>query len=80
MIRLDKAKRDLGERSYPIYIKNDYKDIGRCIQNARLTGRIVLVTDSNVDKYQAQECIEALKSRVYGGQICHTGRRKQQKP
>lgn len=56
---------DLGERSYPIYIKNDYKDIGRCIQNARLTGRIVLVTDSNVDKYQGQECIEAFEKSGY---------------
>lgn len=56
---------DLGERSYPIYIKNDYKDIGKCIQNARLTGRLVLVTDSNVDKYQAQECIEAFEESGY---------------
>ncbi|NLM59592.1 MAG: 3-dehydroquinate synthase [Clostridium sp.] len=56
---------DLGDRSYPIYIENDYKLIGKCIQNARFSGKIVLVTDSNVDKYQSQQCIEAIEEAGY---------------
>ncbi|NMB34472.1 MAG: 3-dehydroquinate synthase, partial [Clostridium sp.] len=56
---------NLGARSYPIYIKNDYEDIGRCINNARLSGKLVLITDSNVDRLQAPQCIEAFEEHGY---------------
>lgn len=52
---------NLDERSYPIYITTSYKDIGKSIHSAKLTGKMVLITDSNVDKYQAKECMDALK-------------------
>jgi len=52
---------NLGERSYPIYIATNYADIGKSIASARLTGKMVLITDTNVDMHQADECINALK-------------------
>lgn len=51
---------NLGERSYPIYITTDYSSIGKCITTARMCGKLVVVTDSNVDRFQAQPCLEAL--------------------
>lgn len=53
---------NLGERSYPIYITTDYGSLGKTISSARLTGKTVLVTDTNVDRFQAEECIEALNT------------------
>ncbi|GAE87723.1 3-dehydroquinate synthase [Acetivibrio straminisolvens] len=54
-----KVNVDLQERSYPIYINTDYSQIGKCIHSAKLTGKMVLITDTNVDKYQADECVKA---------------------
>ncbi|RCX16825.1 3-dehydroquinate synthase [Anaerobacterium chartisolvens] len=62
---MNKFNINLGERSYPIYITSDYSGIGKCIAGARLGGRLVLVTDTNVEKYQAAECIAALESSGY---------------
>ncbi|MEG6611843.1 3-dehydroquinate synthase [Pseudoclostridium thermosuccinogenes] len=56
---------NLGERSYPIYIATNYADIGKSIASARLTGKMVLITDTNVDMHQADECINALKESGY---------------
>ncbi|HOM01395.1 MAG TPA: 3-dehydroquinate synthase [Acetivibrio sp.] len=56
---------NLQDRSYPIYINTDYAQIGRCVQSARLTGRIVLITDTNVDKCQSEECIKAFLDEGY---------------
>ena len=53
---------DLGERSYPIYITTDYGSMGKCLASARLSGKMVLITDSNVDGCQAQECMDALNA------------------
>ncbi|MFZ5988832.1 MAG: 3-dehydroquinate synthase [Bacillota bacterium] len=52
---------NLGDRSYPIYITTDYKGIGKSIHNAKINGKMVLITDTNVDKYQSDECMDALK-------------------
>lgn len=56
---------NLGERSYPIYIDTNYADIGKSIASARLSGKMVLITDTNVDMHQADECINALKESGY---------------
>ncbi|MCX7710142.1 MAG: 3-dehydroquinate synthase [Clostridia bacterium] len=50
----------LGERSYPIYITADFNGLGKCCQSARLKGKVVVITDTNVDKYQSEQCIENL--------------------
>ncbi|TYQ15387.1 UNVERIFIED_CONTAM: 3-dehydroquinate synthase [Acetivibrio alkalicellulosi] len=56
---------DLGERSYPIYITTNYDSIAKSIQDARLKGKLVLITDTNVEKYQANDCISAFKGSGY---------------
>ncbi len=53
---------NLAERSYPIYITTDYTGIDKCISNLRVDGKIVVVTDTNVDKYQSKPFIEALSA------------------
>ncbi|WP_010252757.1 3-dehydroquinate synthase [Acetivibrio cellulolyticus] len=52
---------NLSERSYPIYITTDYSELGKSLHSARLTGKMVLITDTNVEKYQADLCLEALR-------------------
>ncbi|HHV28669.1 3-dehydroquinate synthase [Acetivibrio mesophilus] len=56
---------NLQDRSYPIYINTDYAQIDKCIHSARLTGKLVLITDTNVDRYQAQECEKAFFEAGY---------------
>jgi len=51
---------NLAERSYPIYITSDYNSIGKSLASAKISGRIVVVTDSNVDRQQACDFMEAL--------------------
>ncbi len=53
---------NLGKRSYPIYITTDYTGLGKCLANSGLSGKMVLITDSNVDRHQASECMKAIKS------------------
>ncbi len=56
---------NLDERTYPIYITADYSGIGKCIASARLTGKFVVITDTNVDKYQAAEFMKYIKEAGY---------------
>ena len=51
---------NLKDRSYPIYIESDFNAIGRYIQNAGVNGKIVVVTDSNVDKLYSETCVDVL--------------------
>src|SRR3989339_989895 len=51
-----KVNIDLEDRSYPIYITNDYNDLAKKILSARLKGKIVIITDENVDKFQYVNC------------------------
>lgn len=53
---------DLGQRSYPIYITTNYDGIGKTIDDAALKGKLVLITDTNVDSCQADECMKAFES------------------
>lgn len=62
---MNKLRVELGDRSYPIYITTDYSGLGKCMSGARLGSKIVLITDSNVDKLQADECIDALAENGY---------------
>ena len=52
---------NLKERSYPIYITTDYNELGSSLHSAKISGKIVLITDTNVDKCQADQCMESLK-------------------
>ena len=45
---------NLGDRSYPIYFYNDYKSIGKCLETAKTNGKVVVITDRNVDEYQSE--------------------------
>jgi 3-dehydroquinate synthase len=65
---LEKININLSERSYPIYITTDYSDMGKALHNAKIGGKIVLITDTNVDKYQSNDCMDALKSN--GCDVC----------
>lgn len=56
---------NLGERSYPIYVTNDYSGFGKSLAAAKITGKLVLVTDSNVDRHQAADCLSALAGAGY---------------
>ncbi|AEV68611.1 3-dehydroquinate synthase [Acetivibrio clariflavus] len=58
---------NLNERSYPIYITTDYSDLKSSLDNAKINGKLVLITDSNVDKYQSQQCMDSL--RKFEGEV-----------
>jgi 3-dehydroquinate synthase len=51
---------NLGERGYPIYVTTDFTGLGKACASAKLFGKMVVVTDSNVEKYYGDACIEAL--------------------
>lgn len=53
---------DLGQRSYPIYITTGYDGIGKAFDDAKLKGKPVLITDTNVDRCQADDCMAAFES------------------
>lgn len=55
-----KVNVNLAERSYPIYISSDYSGLGKRIAAAGLQGKIALITDKNVDKYQSDSVISIL--------------------
>lgn len=56
---------NLGTRGYPIHIATDYGGLDKAVTAAGISGKMVLITDSNVDKYQAQECMDVLLSNGY---------------
>ncbi len=53
---------NLGERSYPIYITSDFGSLAKCFSSTRTGGKIGVITDSNVDKYQSDACINELNA------------------
>lgn len=59
---LNKINVRLGERSYPIYITTNYSHLGTVFNSARIKGKILIVTDTNVEKYQAQFVSESLNA------------------
>ncbi len=58
---------NLGRRSYPIYISSDYLNINNCLNAAKLKGKIIVITDENVEKYQYQnfkDCQENFNQEI----------------
>ncbi|HEX3030292.1 MAG TPA: 3-dehydroquinate synthase family protein, partial [Clostridia bacterium] len=62
MLKLDVK---LGARSYPIHITSDYAKIADCIKERTEYKRIVIITDSNVDKFYCQEVASSLRNNGY---------------
>jgi 3-dehydroquinate synthase len=58
MRRLDIKLKD---NSYPIFITSSYENLAECISACGICGKIVIVTDSNVDALQYRQCVEALE-------------------
>lgn len=52
----------LGRRRYPIYITSEYGEIGQMISEVADTGKIAVITDTNVEKHQFKDFFEALKN------------------
>lgn len=52
---------NLGDRGYPIHIATDFAGLGRAMVSSRLIGKVVIVTDSNVEGFYCSECTEVLK-------------------
>jgi len=55
----------LGERGYPIYITSDFSGLSKACASARLSGRIVVITDSNVEGCYCGGCISNLSDAGY---------------
>ncbi|NJD03657.1 MAG: 3-dehydroquinate synthase [Ruminiclostridium sp.] len=51
---------NLDKRSYPIYIETDFSGLGKACLSARLSGKLVVITDGNVEKYYLDECSRQL--------------------
>ncbi len=51
---------NLADRSYPIYISPDFSGLGKAMSSARLGGKVMIVTDSNVGKYYLDVCTREL--------------------
>lgn len=51
---------NLGDRGYPIYVTPDFTGLGKACTSAKLYGKMVIVTDSNVEKHYCDACIKAL--------------------
>jgi 3-dehydroquinate synthase len=55
----------LAERTYPIYISTDFAGLGKACLNAKLSGKLVIVTDTNVNSYYGDECDGQLSQAGY---------------
>ena len=53
---------NLGERGYPIFIAPDFSGLGKACSNARLNNKMVIVTDSNVEKHYCDACMDAISA------------------
>ncbi len=62
---------NLGDRGYPIYIAPDFSGMDKACSSARLGGRFVVISDSNVEKHYCQACVDELS--LYAKEVsCHT--------
>lgn len=59
---MDRVDINLKERSYPIYISGNYETLGDCIHAAGIKGKIVVLTDTNVNVAQYASCISSLEN------------------
>lgn len=56
---------ELGDRSYPIYIENSYEKLSDKLKRECIDGKLVLITDTNVEKHQLPECVKQLQAGEY---------------
>lgn len=56
-----KMNLNLGDRGYPIYISTDFTGLGKALTAARPGGKVVVVTDSNVEGFYGGDCMDILK-------------------
>ena len=52
---------NLGDRGYPIYIEPNFKRLGKACADARLSEKMLIVTDNNVQKYYCDDCVRELE-------------------
>ncbi len=57
-----KLNLNLGERGYPIYIATDINGLGKACSDARLRGKMLIVTDTNVERYYSADCARELEN------------------
>jgi len=53
---------ELGDRSYPIYITPDFSGLEKAVHGARLAGKAMVISDSNVSRHYLDVCTEQLRS------------------
>ena len=53
---------DIADRGYPIYIASDFSGLGKAIRDARLNGKILIVTDTNVGSHYLKACMDELET------------------
>jgi 3-dehydroquinate synthase len=56
---------NLGERGYPIYVATDFQGLSKAFSTSRISGHVVVITDSNVDGYYGDECVSSLKAEGF---------------
>lgn len=56
---------NLGDRSYPIYVTTDFSGLGKACVSAKLYGKMVIITDNNVETHYCSACVEALSQTVF---------------
>lgn len=59
--RMLKINLSISDRGYPIYIATEFSGLVKAMASARLTGKVVIVTDSNVESLYCAECVEILR-------------------
>lgn len=62
---MTKLNVNLGERSYPIYITTGYEALPECLKSAGAGNRLAIITDSNVNVFQADICQKALEGHGF---------------
>lgn len=60
---------NLGDRGYPIYVTSDFSGLGKACVSAKLYGKMVVITDNNVEKHYCDACVEALSET--GAEVSH---------
>lgn len=59
---------NLGDRSYPIYIDTTFESLGKALSNGRQKGKVIIITDENVEPYYYEACAKSLSE--YGIEVC----------
>jgi len=55
---------NLGEKGYPIYIAPDFSGLGKACAGVRISKKVVIITDSNVEKIYCENCVNAISGQV----------------